>query len=93
MFNLQSNCANPECATLFDWHLHGRFFRLPRARSSENGSSPSSAPALNHELEHFWLCERCSRSFTLVSEADCGIVLRPRWFEGRAVVIEQSTGA
>jgi hypothetical protein len=94
MFNLQSKCANPGCSTPFDWHLHGRFFCLPRARSCEHGNFASSGtPSNRREQEHFWLCERCSKAFTLVYEPDCRIVLRPRWFEGHAVEIEESTTA
>ena len=82
MFNLQSKCANPECPTLFDLQLHGKFYRFNRdpVRGTDSSSAPS--PALGHrDIEHFWLCEPCSVAYTLTYEVDRGIQLRPRWAE------------
>ena len=93
MFNLQSKCVNPECPTLFDWQLHGKFYRFNRDRVRGIDSSSAPSPASGHRdiehFEHFWLCELCSVAFTLTYEADRGIVLRARQPERRAAEQEE----
>jgi hypothetical protein len=34
-----------------------------------------------HGVENLWLCERCSHVFTLVYDAEHGVVLTLRWLE------------
>jgi hypothetical protein len=45
-----SKCANPNCSKLLMRMDGGRFFGFP--------TSPKS-------IEHFWLCNTCSKRFTL----------------------------
>jgi hypothetical protein len=54
-----SKCANPECATSFDDYRHGRLFRFRQSHPE------GKAPANMHAVRHFWLCNRCSETYTL----------------------------
>lgn len=74
-------CANPACPTAFHWLAGGKFFRFrPQGdtSSTENQLEPDSS-VRHHGVRHYWLCERCSRMFTLVYEPREGVVLKPRW--------------
>jgi hypothetical protein len=94
MFNLESKCANPACPTLFDWQLHGKFYRFYRDRSHVNEYCLCSQSAsCSCGVEHFWLCEACSLVFTLAYKQEHGIVVRPRGFERRAAEQEELTAA
>lgn len=94
MFNLDSKCANPACATRFDWQQHGKFYRFFRDAASVNkyNLSPHSFPG-PRALEHFWLCEACSGSFILAYDQERGIELRPREFARRSAECEELTAA
>lgn len=75
--NVRPKCANPACPAEFHWIGGGKFFRFrfdPDAKN-ENELAASSSGHLSH-VKHFWLCERCSRIFTLVYEKDSGVVLK-----------------
>ena len=53
-----SNCANPSCETPFRYFRGGKLFVFePRDRSSSQ-----QLP----RVEHFWLCECCAPSTTIV---------------------------
>jgi len=74
-------CANPACPTAFHWIAGGRFFRFRPGEdtsSTENRLEPDSSVG-HHGVRHYWLCERCSRIFTLAYEPREGVVLKPRW--------------
>jgi hypothetical protein len=74
-------CANPACSAAFHWLAGGKFFRFRPGEdtsSTENRRGPDSSVS-HHGVKHYWLCERCSRLFTLVYEASEGVVLKPRW--------------
>lgn len=64
-----SRCANPDCGTNFD-HGHGRFFRFRR--------SSSPAPVNSHSVQHHWLCDSCSETYTLDYREAIGILLSLR---------------
>lgn len=75
-------CANPACPTAFHWTGGGKFFRF-RADSvaaTANNDEPD-APEGIHGVRHYWLCERCSHAFTLVYDAEFGVVLKVLWPE------------
>lgn len=66
-----SYCANPDCRTPFD-HGHGRFFRFRQ-------DAPHSAPVPNsHAVQHHWLCDSCSKTYTLDYRAAIGVLLSLR---------------
>jgi hypothetical protein len=56
-----SKCANPSCDTPFRYFRGGMLFVFePHERSSSD---------LILSIEHFWLCECCAPSMTLVVDA------------------------
>ncbi|MGB0036858.1 MAG: hypothetical protein WBP79_15420, partial [Candidatus Acidiferrales bacterium] len=75
--NLHPKCANPACPTAFHWLEGGKFFRF---RPDETAEIPSASSADlhggSHAVKHFWLCEHCSRIFTLVYQRETGVVLK-----------------
>lgn len=75
-------CANPACATSFQWSGGGRFFRFRPDAGSQGGSgaTPDSAGEIQ-SVKHYWLCERCSQVFTLVYDDQYGVVLKALWPE------------
>jgi hypothetical protein len=81
-------CANPACPTAFHWTGGGKFFRFrpdPSSASSANSAANLSSGA--HGVRHYWLCERCSQTFTLIYDDGSGVMLRLLWPElaaGRA---------
>ena len=80
--SLEAKCANPACRTPFDYLAGGKFFRFRRDPATGDAVGDSAPPPQGHHgVEHFWLCERCCRKFTLVYEPRCGVVLRLRWDE------------
>jgi hypothetical protein len=50
-------CANPECSNPFYYGL-GRLYFSPKRLADKSPSANS------HGVEHFWLCESCSKSYT-----------------------------
>jgi hypothetical protein len=80
--NLTPKCANPACSTAFHWLEGGKFFRFRPDEGTLN-SNPTAMGATGniHGVKHFWLCERCSHVFTLVHDAEHGVVLTLRWLE------------
>lgn len=66
-------CANPGCGAPYDAERGcGRFFRFRR-------SSPDSGEPVNsHSVQHHWLCDSCSRTYTLDYRAAIGVLLSLR---------------
>jgi hypothetical protein len=67
-----SKCANPACRTAFDYR-EGRFFRFHKA------DGPNGTRANTHSVQHFWLCGKCTEEFTLMYEAERGVLLKERF--------------
>jgi hypothetical protein len=80
--NLHPKCANPACSTAFHWLQGGKFFRFQTGGDVKN-SKPGIAdpPNDSHGAKHFWLCDYCSHIFTLVYDAETGVVLKLLWPE------------
>jgi len=64
-----SKCANPDCPAEFDYH-QGRFFRFPKSHPEDE------IPANTHCVQHFWLCEKCFREYTLEYKDGIGVLIR-----------------
>jgi hypothetical protein len=80
--NLHPKCANPACATAFHWLEGGKFFRFrPDEATIDSNPSVTESTGNVHGVKHFWLCEHCSHVFTLVYDAEHGVVLTLRWLE------------
>jgi transposase-like protein len=68
-----SRCANPDCGAPYEPHRGaGRFFRFRR------NSPHSCAPVNSHSVQHHWLCDSCSRTYTLDYRAAIGVLLSVR---------------
>lgn len=80
--NLHPKCANPACATAFDWLAGGKFFRFHRDHAQVVPAEGNGEPSQNvHHVEHFWLCEHCAQIYTLGYEPGRGVLLRLLWPE------------
>lgn len=62
-----SECANPDCLASLDYRT-GRWFRFHLHHA------PDKAPRNTHSVQHFWLCQRCSETYTLIDRGD-GVLL------------------
>jgi len=51
-------CANPVCQTQFRFLRDGKLFHVESNAQDVKNSS---------RMQHFWLCESCSREFTVVA--------------------------
>jgi hypothetical protein len=80
--NLHPKCANFVCEQSFDWLAGGKLFRF-RRNPSQPETVDGSLGGFNHakEIEHFWLCERCSHIYTLDYEPGRGVLIRLLWPE------------
>lgn len=80
--NADPKCANPGCSIAFHWLQGGKFFRF-RPNDEAQDLKPGVADRRNdtHGAKHFWLCEYCSHIFTLVYDAEAGVVLKLLWPE------------
>jgi hypothetical protein len=57
-----SKCANPTCLARFHYLHQGRIFNI------EMGTASSNRISGTRRIEHFWLCERCAQTLTVVLE-------------------------
>ncbi len=75
--NFHPKCANPACVTAFDWLAGGKLFRFQRKSDLGAGAEGLVEDVGNsHHVEHFWLCERCSKIYTLNYEPGRGVTIR-----------------
>jgi hypothetical protein len=80
--NLHPKCANPSCASAFDWLKGGKLFRFRRDHGQRpTGNRNEGLLDNSHHVEHFWLCERCSHIYTLGYEPGRGVLIRLLWPE------------
>jgi len=87
-------CANPACPVGFRWTEGGKFFRFrPDPVPADSGDAAPDSLGAIHGVRHYWLCERCSRVFTLVYAEACGIVLQVLWPELPAVEAQKDRTA
>jgi hypothetical protein len=56
---MSPNCANPDCGKPYT-NRKGRLFRF------HEGYPTGKKPVGVHSVRHFWLCELCSRTYSLV---------------------------
>jgi hypothetical protein len=73
---LLSKCAHPTCFAQFRYLHEGRVFKLRVPAFVRHIGS--------HRIEHFWLCERCARSLTIVFEKG--------WVTTRPIYLELTAG-
>jgi hypothetical protein len=58
-----TNCANEMCSQPFRFFRGGKLFIQ---ESNTPLADPSAADGMPSTLEHFWLCEHCAETMTLV---------------------------
>jgi hypothetical protein len=71
-----THCANSSCRAAFDYRLGGLFFRFTKREARLQLSQEASSPNRTHEVEHFWLCGKCSKTHTLIWADGAGVQLR-----------------
>ena len=59
-----AKCANPTCSAPFRYLHEGKLFRL-----NLGAGPPSPGERQPHNVQYFWLCERCARAMTLEMHA------------------------
>jgi hypothetical protein len=77
-----SKCANPACATTFQYLREGRLFKFELNSLEPGGPVLVEDNSFNpkrpvHKVEHFWLCGRCARYMTLALERERRVVVVP----------------
>jgi len=72
-----SKCANPACFARFRYLRQGRVFKVEIKTPSHNPDQPNS------RIEHFWLCDDCSRVMKVVWH-NGAITTRPRYLALKA---------
>jgi len=60
-----TKCANELCGEPFLFFRGGKLF-IVDVRSNPQPGNPSTADQAPQKLEHFWLCEHCAATMTLV---------------------------
>ena len=79
-------CANPVCPTAFHWTVGGKFLRFrPDPATAWERNTTADPPTGIDGAKHYWLCENCSRVYTLVHDQERGVVLKLLWPELPAV--------
>ena len=80
--SLHPKCANPACPAAFHWTGGGKFFRFrPETDPAAGLDSACDQAQEIRSVKHYWLCELCCHTFTLVSDGQYGVVLRVLWPE------------
>jgi hypothetical protein len=65
--NQHPKCANPACPTAFHW-TGAAFFSFDDPVPTNGITTTADSPGGIHGVRHYWLCERCSHVFTLVTK-------------------------
>lgn len=60
-----TKCANQLCGQPFLFFRGGKLF-IVDVRSNPQPGNPNTADQAPQKLEHFWLCEQCAATMTLV---------------------------
>ena len=86
-----AHCANSCCRTAFDYRLGGMFFRFTKHGTKLQLSQEAYAPNGTHDVKHFWLCGKCSKTHTLICTDGAGVQLRSVAPEGSAEIFATKT--
>lgn len=80
-----SKCANPACPTPFLYLHQGKIFNL-EVEAGPAGGTLGNALGRGRKLEHYWLCDNCARSLTVVYEHGRVVtrLARPALVDGQA---------
>jgi hypothetical protein len=74
-----SHCANPDCGVPLRRLRDGRLFQFEITSNDggESQSKPGNRGKSSRHVAHFWLCGKCSPSFTLVVDPKRGVAMVP----------------
>jgi hypothetical protein len=81
-----NHCANSSCRAAFDYRLGGMFFRFTKRGAKLQLAQGALAPNRTHDVQHFWLCGKCSKTHTLICTDGAGVQLRSVAREGSAEI-------
>jgi hypothetical protein len=72
-------CANPSCSQPFRDLHSGKLFQLETDYMAASARIPRSSrrARLSPKVEHFWLCDLCCNSVTLIFEKGRGLATVP----------------
>lgn len=74
-------CANPDCSTPFLCMTQGKLFvvetQVPRRMRSGANTHRQKPKRIVRQMEHYWLCDECSRYLTLVFDPGRGTRTMP----------------
>jgi hypothetical protein len=74
-----SKCANPSCPILFRNLMKGRLFQVEASsdptQHRANGHSPKKP---SRRVEHYWLCDSCAGSVTIVFRRNRELAVVPK---------------
>lgn len=78
--SITPKCANPACPGVFTWRAGGKFFRFRslECASDDADCQKTAGNSSCHGVKHYWLCEICSRTYTLVHCEEHGVVVKLR---------------
>jgi hypothetical protein len=73
-----SKCANPECSTRFLYLRGGKLFRWDQLEGVKQAGTDSALTIKkhSHEVEFFWLCDKCAPKMTVVFRKGAGITTK-----------------
>lgn len=90
-----SHCANSNCCKPFLKLREGKLFLVETDRIGKIASPPFvRARQTQHVVEHYWLCDECAATWTLIFDRERGIALVPlRRAAASAMPMAASSGA
>jgi len=73
-----SQCANPSCCKPFLKLREGKLFLVETDRITKTAGPPFiRAKQTQRLVEHYWLCDECAATWTLIFDRERGIALVP----------------
>ena len=61
-----NHCANSSCRAAFEYRLGGMFSRFTKRGAKLQLSQKALASNRTHDVQHFWLRGKCSKTQTLI---------------------------
>jgi hypothetical protein len=74
-----SKCANPSCSAHFLYLHQGRVFRILRRSEEIPDQQLGVDPSVKKhaQVEFYWLCDTCSRAWTIRYQEGIGVSVQP----------------
>jgi hypothetical protein len=68
-------CANPDCSSPFRNISQGKLFHIAADLLPATPKNGLDRPP--RAIEHYWLCDKCTATFTLVASGETGLSVVP----------------